>query len=101
LTNLGERATPACRKALEGRRALEVRRRIEAILDEQLHDSHNPTGDPLRALRAFEILEIAGGPAACGVLEALSRGAPEARLTQEARGSLRRLKPQSADAQSR
>jgi dipeptidyl aminopeptidase/acylaminoacyl peptidase len=98
LTRLGELTGPACRKALEGRLPLEARRRIEAILEKQLHEWHNATGDRLRALRAIEVLEMAGGPEVCRVLESLARGAPEARLTQEARGSLQRLKRQSANS---
>jgi RNA polymerase sigma factor (sigma-70 family) len=90
LTKLGDLGIPACRKALEGQPPLEVRRRLQAILERQVHDRHNPTGDHLRALRAVEVLEMAGGPEPSRILEALARGAPEARLTREAQGSLRR-----------
>jgi hypothetical protein len=45
----------------------------------------------LRLLRAVEALEHVGTPEARQLLEALSRGAREARLTREAQASLRRL----------
>jgi hypothetical protein len=44
----------------------------------------------LRRLRAVEILEHTGTAAARDVLRALAGGAPEARLTQEARLALER-----------
>jgi hypothetical protein len=61
--------------------------------------SEGPTAPPeaLRSLRALEVLERVGTPGARRLLEKLSRGAPGARLTREARTSLERLakRPQS------
>jgi hypothetical protein len=51
-----------------------------------------PSGERLRLLRALEVLERAGDAAAREVLARLAKGAAEARLTQEARQSLERLK---------
>ncbi len=49
------------------------------------------------SLRTVEVLEIAGTPEARQVLEQLAKGAPEARLTQEAKASLERLAKQQGD----
>jgi RNA polymerase sigma factor (sigma-70 family) len=88
LERLGESAEPALRRALAARPTPEVRRRVEALL----HRGQPPlTGERLRELRGIEVLEYMGTPPARRVLEALSRGAPEARLTQEATASLDRL----------
>ena len=50
-----------------------------------------PAGDRLRALRTVAVLEYAGTPEARHVLVALAKGAPAARLTQEAKAALERL----------
>ena len=47
-------------------------------------------------LRAVEVLERIGTPEARQVLAKLADGAPEARLTQEAKASLQRLAKRSA-----
>jgi hypothetical protein len=49
-------------------------------------------------LRAVEVLERIGNAEARRVLEALAKGAPEARLTREARTSLERLLGRTAAA---
>jgi dipeptidyl aminopeptidase/acylaminoacyl peptidase len=89
LEKLGELARPALRQALAAKPTLEARRRLEQLLkklDEPLRDP-----DVLRALRALEVLEHHAGPKARRVLETLAAGAPEARLTREARAALERL----------
>ena len=48
----------------------------------------------LRSLRSIEVLENIGTLEARQVLETLSKGAAEARLTQEAEASLKRLAKQ-------
>jgi hypothetical protein len=88
LEKLGERAEPALRKALSDRPSAEVRRRVAALL-ERLDLAQSPMR--LRQLRAVEVLERLGNPEARQLLEALAKGAPEARLTQEAKASLDRL----------
>jgi hypothetical protein len=87
LEKLGELAAPALKEALKGRRSSEARRRLELLLAVR-----PPAGDRLRELRALEVLERAGTAGAREVLRDLAGGAPEARLTQEAKASLERLR---------
>jgi WD40 repeat protein len=88
LRQFGEQAVPALRQALEGRPSAEVARQAKELLTELT----GPVTDPerLRQVRAVEVLERLGTPAARAVLEALAKGGPDARLTQEARASLAR-----------
>jgi RNA polymerase sigma factor (sigma-70 family) len=85
LTQRGEAVEGALREALENRPSLEVRQRIKVLL-ERLQGAHR-----LRMLRAVEVLEHLGTLPARQVLESLARGAPDSRLTQEAKASLARL----------
>ncbi len=87
LTSYGDRAESALRKTLEEKPSLEVRRRIEAIL-EQLN--RPLTGKQLRNLRAIEVLEHIGTLPAQEVLQEIARGAPVSRPTREAKAALRR-----------
>jgi hypothetical protein len=89
LEKLGPTAEAALFKALESRPTLETRRRLERLLERR----RGPVTDPelLRGIRGTEVLEHVGSAEARKVLEALAHGAPEARLTQEARASLERL----------
>jgi RNA polymerase sigma factor (sigma-70 family) len=86
LEKLGEAAEPALRQALAGLASLETRKRAERLLNKL---------DPewLRTQRALEALELAGNEQAKTVLQALSRGAPEARRTREAKAALGRWAP--------
>ena len=54
-------------------------------------ESKSPTAERLQAIRTIEILEQIGTPEAQHVLRSLAQGAPEARLTREAKASLNRL----------
>ena len=94
LSALGEQVESALRTALAGNSSLEVRRRVEMIL-EQLEPSKSLAR--LRALRAVAVLEHISTPEAREVLEKLANGAPEARLTQEAKASLGRLAKRRGD----
>jgi WD40 repeat protein len=76
------------RKVLAGQPSLELRRRVEAILQE-LAEPVAPTH--LRAWRAVTVLEQVNTPAARRLLEALAGGAAEARLTQAAQEAVRRV----------
>ncbi len=95
LSELDRLAESALRKALAGQPSAELRQRIQQLL-EQLETV--PSTEQLRALRAVEALELAGTTEARQVLVALAKGAPEARLTQEAKASLERLAKQSVAA---
>jgi WD40 repeat protein len=95
LEALRDLAGPALRQALEGA-PLEVRRRVEALLAKV--DGPEPPPERLRELRAVEALERAGTAEAVAVLRRLAGGAPQARLTREARGSLERLARRQAAA---
>lgn len=85
LARRGEAVEGALRKLLEGRPSLEVRRRVEMLL-EKLKGA-----DRLRALRAIEVLEHLDTAQSRHLLEALAGGAPGACWTQEAKASLQRL----------
>jgi hypothetical protein len=87
LSKLDLLAERALRKALTGQPSLELRRRVQKLL-EQLAGA--PSGAQLQALRAIEMLERIGTADARHVLEQLAKGAPGARLTREARASLSR-----------
>jgi RNA polymerase sigma factor (sigma-70 family) len=95
LLDCGDAAETALRKILAGQPSPELRRRAEALL-EQLDPAHS--SERLRELRAVEVLEHVGSPAARAVLEALSKGAPDARLTRDARAALDRLARRSTPA---
>jgi hypothetical protein len=87
LEALEETALAACRKALEGKLSAEVRRRLEALVEKA-----SPTSSTrLRPQRALEALELIGSPEARQLLEALARGQPEARRTQDTKAALQRL----------
>jgi WD40 repeat protein len=88
----GEPAAAACRAEIAKSTSLEVRRRLETIADKQERQRWNPGPERLRALRAVEMLELAGTVEAQAALKRLADGAPGAHLTEEARVSLVRLR---------
>jgi hypothetical protein len=87
LEKLAELAEPALRRLLSDRPSLEARRRAERLLAKLDH----PSLRLLQELRALAVLEYIGSPNAREILAALSKGAPQSRLTQEAKASLERL----------
>jgi hypothetical protein len=89
LADFEELALPALERALRADPSPEKRRRIEALLAAPRLVRSSAT---LRGVRAVEVLEHVSTAEARGVLETLSRGAPEARLTQEAKAALQRLR---------
>jgi WD40 repeat protein len=87
LEKIGEMTLPALRKVLAGKASLEMRRRVE-----QLVDKLEPLdGERLRSIRAIETLEHIGSPEARQVLLKLAQGALGARQTDEATAALHRL----------
>jgi len=87
LEQFEELAEPELRRALAGNPSVERRRRLESLLA-RLHDC---SPERLRMVRATSVLEQVASAEAKVLLESLAKGAPEARLTQEAKASLARL----------
>jgi RNA polymerase sigma factor (sigma-70 family) len=92
LEALGELAVPACREALQGSVPLEVRRRLENILEKHAQQRRTPPAEWVRGLRALEVLEMIGGRSALQTLDRIGQGAPGARWTVDATGAARRLR---------
>jgi len=88
---LGEQVSSSLRAELEAKPSLEKRKRIEEVLA-GLDESRPVSGEPLRGLRAVQVLERIGSVEARQLLEALSRGVESARLTQAAKEALTRLR---------
>lgn len=85
----GELAEDALRKALRDRPSLEMRRRIEGLL-ERLRQ-HPLSGESLQLSRAILALEWMEDAEARRLLQTLGQGTPEARLTREAKAAWQRL----------
>src|SRR5262249_12406636 len=90
LARLCEPARPGVEEALKKRPSPELRRWAEELLG-RLKPGGPLSAEELRHLRAVEVLEGVGTPAAKKLLEELAKGAPGARLTREAGAALRRL----------
>jgi hypothetical protein len=88
LAELAEQAEHALSNALHDKPSSEQRRRIEALL---VGPRVVRSPERLRELRAVEVLELSDLAEARQLLTTLAKGAPEARLTREAKASLRRL----------
>jgi hypothetical protein len=82
-------AEPALRKALEGKPPLESRRRIEELLAEM--QGPVTMSAARQNVRAVAVLEHMESDEARHLMKKLAAGAPEARLTREARAALDRL----------
>jgi RNA polymerase sigma factor (sigma-70 family) len=91
LRALGEPVSSSLRAELEAKPSLEKRKRIEEVLA-GLDQSRPVSGEPLRGLRAVQVLERIGSVEARELLEALGRGVESARLTQATKEALTRLK---------
>jgi hypothetical protein len=86
----GLTAAAALKHALKEDRAVEFRRRAEALLT-KLEENAAPTAEQRRQQRAITVLEILGSPEARQLLDELAKGAPQAWLTQEAEAARQRL----------
>ncbi|HTU18306.1 MAG TPA: WD40 repeat domain-containing protein [Gemmataceae bacterium] len=84
LLKLGERIEGALSRTLAQRPSLEIRRRVEDVLE-------NLKVQKVRAARVVEVLEHIGNADARAFLAELARGASEAELTGEAKAALERL----------
>lgn len=91
LEKLGPAAGPPLRRALDASPSVEARRRIEVLLAVLEQSRPRPSAWQLREVRALAVLEQIDSREARQLLEALARGVPDARLTQEAKASLQRL----------
>jgi hypothetical protein len=89
LETQGELGALALRKALKDGMSLEMRRRVELLLSK--FEQYVPPPNELRTLRALAVLERIGDAQARKVVGSLTRGSPEARLTQQARVTLLRM----------
>jgi WD40 repeat protein len=92
LQRLGNQAAPALHARLSKEITPELSRRIEQLLA-RLDPGAVPP-DELRVMRAVEVLEHIGTPAARTLLASLARGAPGDNLTREAQAAQGRLKRQ-------
>ena len=90
LEALAELAAPSLRKALERNDNLELRRRLEQLLEKL--DAPVTSPEQLRTCRVIEVLELIGTEDGRHMLEFLATGAAEAYQTQEARAALGRLR---------
>jgi hypothetical protein len=93
LTELGDRAEVALRKALADPPSAEVKRRAARILD-KLEDA-DPTPERLRWLRAVAALEVAGDAEARAVLKDVAGGVLGEAPARDARAALGRLERRS------
>lgn len=90
LRRFGRVAEKSLRRALENKPSLEVRRRLEQLLEEMPDGPDRVRADP-RDVRGVELLEDIGTTEARRVLQTLADGLEESELSQEARASLARL----------
>lgn len=89
LARMGELIEGSLSSALAAAKEEELRRRLAILLDGIPRIETNP--DRLRDLRAIEVLGHLTADEAHGVLEPLTKGAPDANLTRQAKVSLARL----------
>jgi RNA polymerase sigma factor (sigma-70 family) len=88
LSKLGDTITAALQKGLADKPSLEMRRRIQQLLDQ----ARDWTAERLRVHRAIQALEHINTRSARELLQALAGGTAQAQRTEEAKAALRRLK---------
>jgi WD40 repeat protein len=91
LQAIGPPALEALHQALANKPSTEMKRRGQHLI--ALLEKPGVPVEMVRPLRALEVLEWIGSREVQKVLEGLSKGQPEAMLTQEAKAVLRRLGP--------
>lgn len=89
LERLGELAVGLLKAAAAKNPPLDLKQRIEKLIEKA--GTRKLQGDQLRELRAVEVLELAATPEAKKVLDSLAKGAPDARLTREAKAAAERV----------
>jgi hypothetical protein len=89
LTQLGDFASAALEKVLDGNPALEVRQRVANLLKRLA--TQPMTAACLQQSRALMVLEMIASPEGTALVERLANGAPDAWLTSQARASRQRL----------
>jgi tricorn protease-like protein len=87
LERLGESAVGALRSKLADKPALELRQRLERLLEKQAI----PGPAQCRGSRAVQVMEAIATPEARALLEKLAKGAEGFRLTDDAKSALQRL----------
>jgi WD40 repeat protein len=92
LESIGRAAEPALLKAQNGDGSLEMKKRVQALLEKLASDELPP--ERLRHLRAVEVLRQAATTEARAVLQGLADGADGELLTREAKAALKRLSSQ-------
>jgi WD40 repeat protein len=90
LEKLAELAEPYLQQRLKGNPSLEARQRLEQLLEKLAGPVTNL--EQIQSLRGVEVLERLATPEAKALLAELAKGAPAARLTQDAQLALKRLK---------
>ncbi len=91
LDELGEAAFGAYQSALAARPGLELRQRLEVLVNKCLEKRRHLAPENLRKLRSLETLERCGTPDARLVLEKIAKGTRGAWLTEEAAAGVSRL----------
>ncbi len=86
LSAIGECIEKQLKEALSASHSLEQQRRLQSLIDRLTQ----PASSVMQKSRALEVLEHIGNKEARALLAELAKGDPEARLTREARESLKR-----------
>jgi WD40 repeat protein len=89
LAEVGKAAEPALTKALEAQPSPEKKKRLTELL--AVLNPKGPTPEMVRPTRALEVLERLGTAEARQLLEELAKGDKNAKLTQEAKATLKGL----------
>jgi len=90
LEKFGPLAAAALEKQLEEKLSLDLRRRVEGLLERA--NRVTLSADELRTIRGIEVLRGIGSPEAIDVLQRLAQGADGAVVTLQARQALAELK---------